>query len=431
MSTRTIALAGCGVVGSALARIIHQRADLIAAHSGVRLQVVSVLVRDPHRSRSCALGDALVTSDPGAFLSAGADLVVEATGDTALARRIAGSALSRGVSFITASKALVAASGPELLRAADATGAMLGIEAAVGGAVPVIRNVAGALQHAGMQRITGVLNGTTNFILNRVSAGVPAADALLEAQRLGFAEADPARDLNGQDTADKVAILAWLAFGVPPASLPVPRRGIGDDTDLLVRTAAAAGLSARLVGTAERTPAGVVAEVAPAAFPTDSPWAQLAAETNLVAVDTLHAGTIHLSGAGAGGEATASSLLADILSPVPLRIPARLQNGGVAACHHWLLGVEPRDALRLQAVARRAGITPRPLASRDVALFGVTATAGTLLELEALLEPAGIRPALLRLAAPRAASRPMTQPCTTPGTAARAAPTSVADVLRP
>jgi homoserine dehydrogenase len=165
-----------------------------------------------------------------------------------------------------------------------------------------------------VHRIRGVLNGTTNFLLGRIEAGARFHDALAEAHERGFAEADPSRDLDGLDTADKVRVLAWLAFGVDPARIDVPTRGIRPDPERLVAEARAGGGVVRLVGECAAAAGGVSARVGPVVLPRDSPLANVAGEENIVIIDTGWNGSIRLAGPGAGGRPTASALLADMVA---------------------------------------------------------------------------------------------------------------------
>ena len=217
---------------------------------------------------------------------------------------------------MTANKALLRAHGSALAalaRAQSSRGAALRFEAAVGGGVPVVRLLRDALAGHGVLSIRGVLNGTTNFILTRLEDGESYPDALLAARRAGFAEADPSRDLNGTDAADKIAVLAWLAFGVDPEKIAVETRGLPDDLENAVRAARAAGTVIRLVAHVERRPEGIVASVQPIQLPPSDPLAGACDEENIIQIVSASSGTITLGGRGAGGAATAAALLADLI----------------------------------------------------------------------------------------------------------------------
>lgn len=311
-----VAVAGCGTVGAALIDLLDRHGEALRQRRGVRYQVTRVLVRDADRPRAVSVDRALFTERVDHFLETPADIVVEAIGGTTAARAVAHGALVRGRRLVTANKALLRIEGPSLdalARAHRAAGATLDFEAAVGGGVPVVRLLRDSLAGHGLHRIRGVLNGTTNYILSRVEQGVPFADALAAAQRAGFAEADPTRDLDGTDAADKIAVLAWLGFGVDPAALRVRATGIDASLALEARAAARRGRAVRLVATAVRIGDGVHATVAPRVVPRGHPFAQVRDEQNLIQLESESAGTLTVAGAGAGGSATASAVLADIL----------------------------------------------------------------------------------------------------------------------
>lgn len=311
-----VAVAGCGTVGGALIDLLERHGDALQRRRGLRVAVTRVLVRDASRPRSIALDRALLTDRVDEFLDTPADIVVEAIGGTTAAREIAHGALGRGRRLVTANKALLRVEGPALdalAHAHRAAGASLDFEAAVGGSVPVVRLLRESLAGHGLQRIRGVLNGTTNYILSRVERGMAFADAVAQAKRAGFAEADPTRDLDGTDAADKIAVLAWLGFGVDPASLDIRTRGIDDTLAQEARAAARRGRAVRLVATAIRIGESVQASVAPRVVPRGHPFAQVRDEQNLIQLESESAGTLTVAGAGAGGSATASAVLADIL----------------------------------------------------------------------------------------------------------------------
>jgi homoserine dehydrogenase len=312
----TLALAGCGTVGSALLDLLERHGPAIQRRSGVRYDVSRVLVRDVRRPRRTPVNRALLTDDAEEFLAAPVDIVVEAIGGTTAAGTLARGALQRGRRLVTANKALLRVEGPalaELTRRHRAAGATLDFEAAVGGGVPIVRLLRDSLAGQGLHRIRGVLNGTTNFILSRVERGASFTDALVAAQRAGFAEADPSRDLDGTDAADKIAVLAWLGFGVDPSTLEVRTRGVCETLAAEAVAAARRGRAIRLVATAVRIGDGVHCTVAPRIVPRGHPFAQVRDEQNLIQLESESTGTLTVAGAGAGGSATASAILADIL----------------------------------------------------------------------------------------------------------------------
>lgn len=312
-----IAVAGCGTVGGAFLDLLTRHADVVRQRVGRDVEVSSVLVRDAGRPRSERLAGLPLTDDLGAFLHASADVVVEAIGGTAVAGRIARATLTRGRKLITANKALLRAEGPALAQLAEtheATGAALEFEAAVGGAVPVVRAIREGLAGHGITAIRGVLNGTTNYILSRVERGESYDEALRSAQEAGFAEADPARDLLGIDSAEKIAVLAWIAFGIDPTRHHVRIEGLDAEVIERVRRERLDGRVVRLVAQAVCGVGSVPSlSVAPIALDPTHPLARARDEENVVVVESESAGAITLHGKGAGGHATASAVLADLL----------------------------------------------------------------------------------------------------------------------
>lgn len=308
-----VALAGCGVVGGALLQLLEERGRLIEARHGLRFQLTRVLVRNPERKRATQIDPDLLTTDPAEFLDAEADLVVEAMGGLEPAGTIVRTALRQGKGVVTANKALLAAHATELASLARRSGAPFEFEAAVGGGVPVIRALRDSLAETEVESIRGILNGTSNFILTRLSQGTPYDTALADAQRAGFAEADPTRDLDGTDAADKIRVLAWLAFGTDPAQLEVDQQGILPDPDHLARSAAEQGGVVKLIAGCTQKDGRVTASVRPTIVAPDSEWAGTRDEINLIAIETRWNGTIKLSGPGAGGPPTASAVLGDLI----------------------------------------------------------------------------------------------------------------------
>ncbi len=315
-TTIRVAVAGCGTVGGALLDLLAQHGPRIERRTRIHFEVVRVLVRDAAVPRSACVEPRLLTDELGEFLATPADVVVEAIGGLSTADQIARDTLARGRRLVTANKALLRVAGPELAALArrhrDA-GAALDFEAAVGGGVPVVRLLRESLAGQGLHAIRGVLNGTTNYILTRVEQGASFAEALRSAQRAGFAEADPSRDLNGLDAADKIAVLAWLGFGVDPASLDVKVAGLPPDLEREVRTARAHGKVIRLVASAVQVGDGVYASVAPKVLDARDPLAQARDEENVIQIESESSGMVSVAGRGAGGPATAAAILADVL----------------------------------------------------------------------------------------------------------------------
>ncbi len=309
-----LGLLGCGTVGSGVAR------RLLRSHPGL---IRGIAVRDPHKRREIAWHDFSsdafdVVDDPSVRI------VVECIGGLGLARELILRAIAHGKDVITANKDLIATEGPWLAAFAARTGASLRYEAAVGGAIPIVRALGGALAGEDVLEIGGVLNGTTNFILDAMEAGAAYGEALAEAQRLGFAESDPRSDVDGHDAAHKLAILAGLAFRRPSVSRSVGRRGIAGISAADVAAGAARGLRLKLLAVARRTADGVEAGVTPAYVPEDHPFARARGAENVVRVLGRGCGPLVFSGAGAGGDATASSVVADVLAALESRerVPA-------------------------------------------------------------------------------------------------------------
>lgn len=309
-SAPKLALAGCGVVGSALVQLVAE-----GAIPGVRLaDVGTVLVRDPARARGVPLDGTRFTADPIALLDRRADVVIEALPGVDPALTLARATLRRGARYITANKRLIAEHGAELARLAQRHGGQLDFEAAVGGAIPVVRAIRDGLAGVGVHTVRGVLNGTTNFVLSQALRGAAVESAVAEAQALGYAEADPSRDLDGPDAADKLRLLAWLAFGIAPHQLPVTIGGFADAA-VLLDTARAAGRVVRQVAEIRRSSHGLSASVTLQVLAADDPLATVDRERNRVVVESRSAGALVFEGPGAGGFATAGALVADLLRP--------------------------------------------------------------------------------------------------------------------
>lgn len=333
--TIDVAVLGAGTVGSQVIRILEEKAEDLAARSGARMRVASVLVRNPEAPRSVELDPTIVTTDPAIAID-GRDVVVELIGGIEPARTFVRRALDQGISVVTGNKALLAAHGPELHDAAAASGADLYYEAAVAGAVPVVYGLRESLAGDRITRVMGIVNGTTNFILDAMATkGVSYAEALAKAQELGFAEADPSADVDGYDAAAKCAILASLAFHTRVSIDDVAVEGITQITADDMAEAAFTGHAIKLLAIAERRVTddgaeGVSARVHPALVPLDNPLATVAGAFNAVVVDGEAAGRLMFYGQGAGGAPTASAVLSDL----------------VAAAHHRAHGGNaPRESI--------------------------------------------------------------------------------------
>jgi homoserine dehydrogenase len=254
-----------------------------------------------------------LTTDLHDFLRTPADLVVEAIGGLEPAATIARHVLARGGRLVTANKVLVATHGEELATLARLAGGWFGFDAAVGGGVPIVRALQGALRDQAVESIRGILNGTANFVLTRLEEGVDLPGAVRQARQRGFSEADPSRDLDGRDVADKLAILAWVAWGVAPRQVSVQREGLPRDVAAQARHAIQGGGRLRLVGECRRDAAGITASVRPEVVPAASSLGRTVEAQNRVEIEVGWDAPVELAGPGAGGEPTASSLWHDLV----------------------------------------------------------------------------------------------------------------------
>jgi homoserine dehydrogenase len=304
-----IGLLGCGTVGAAVARrLLATRPETVRA----------IAVRDPGKSRDVAW-DAW-SADPFAVVDdPEVGVVVECIGGVRLARELVVRAIAHGKDVVTANKELIATDGPWLAAFAARTSATLHFEAAVGGAIPILRALESSLADETILEIGGVVNGTTNFVLSRMEAGDDYAAALAEAQRRGFAEADPRNDVEGHDAAHKLTILASLAFRRPVALDDVPRSGIAAVTPAEIAFARADGRRVKLVALARRTAAGIEAGVGPMYVANDHPFARTEGAENVVRVVGAGCGPLTFFGLGAGGDASASSVVGDVVAAVDAR----------------------------------------------------------------------------------------------------------------
>ncbi|MFL5885359.1 MAG: homoserine dehydrogenase [Thermoleophilaceae bacterium] len=298
--TFRVGLLGHGTVGGAFAALLEERAPAIETSTGLRPELSGVLTR----SRG-DFDDILERSD----------LVVELIGGLEPAREYILRALNAGKHVVTANKQVLSHHGEEIYDAARAAGVQLRFEAAVGGVVPVIRVIHETLAAAHVERVHGIVNGTTNFILTEMErTGASYDEALADAQRLGFAEADPTEDVTGKDAAAKMAILARLAFNAPVTLDEVPHEGIENLTSDDVAYAKELGLALKLVGTAERLDGGISVRVHPVFLYEGHPLASVSGSFNAVTIESPAITEITLSGPGAGGSQTASAVLGDVIS---------------------------------------------------------------------------------------------------------------------
>ena len=307
---------GHGVVGSAFVALVNQQSDDILARSGVRLEVAQVCIRDSKKKHSLPKGAVLV-SDPYAVVqSSDIDLVVELMGGIDPASELIFAALKANKPVITANKALLARHGAELFKAADAASTDLLFEAAVCGGIPLIRPLRESLRGEPITRVMGIVNGTTNFILTKMSElGADYQVALAEAQHLGFAEADPTADVQGHDAAAKIAIIASIAFGTTVRLDDVYCEGISKITAADITIARKFGFAVKLLGVAEldKISSKLSVRVHPALVPLTNPLAAVRESFNAVVVDGRASGSLMFYGRGAGGEPTASAVLGDVI----------------------------------------------------------------------------------------------------------------------
>ena len=316
MRTLKVALLGCGTVGSEVFRLLGQQADDLAARIGARLEVTGVAVRRPGRSRAVPIDQELLTGDPMELVTRpDVDIVIEVIGGIEPVRSLLLAAMKSGKAVVTANKALLAEDGATLHEAARENGADLYYEAAVAGAIPLLRPLRESLAGDAVHRVLGIVNGTTNYILDRMdTSGAGFADALEEAQALGYAEADPTADVEGFDAAAKAAILAGLAFHSPVTAADVHREGIAGVSPADIQSARTLGCVVKLLAICERSDQGVGARVHPAMIPRSHPLAGVREAYNAVFVEAQSAGRLMFYGAGAGGAPTASAVLGDLVA---------------------------------------------------------------------------------------------------------------------
>ncbi len=320
-----VAVLGCGVVGSSVVRLLAEHADDLAARVGRRLELVGVAVRRAGRDRSSLGVDAELFTTDALDLVTRADLVVEVIGGIEPARTLILRAMEHGASVVTANKALLAEDGPTLYAAAAEHGVDLYYEAAVAGAIPLLRPLRESLAGDSVRRVLGIVNGTTNYVLDKMdSTGAGFSEAVEQAQALGYAEADPTADVEGFDAAAKAAILASLAFHSRVSSRDVYREGITEVTASDVQSAKDMDCVVKLLAICERTghegADGVSVRVHPALIPRSHPLAGVREAFNAVFVEADAAGQLMFYGRGAGGDPTASAVLGDVVAVARHRV---------------------------------------------------------------------------------------------------------------
>ncbi|CUR55949.1 Homoserine dehydrogenase [metagenome] len=360
-----VAVLGCGSVGSQVVRLLTEQADDLAARTGAPVDLVGVGVRRLDAPREVRVPDGLLTTDVmGLATRDDVDVVIELIGGIEPARSLILAALEGGASVVTANKALLAEDGSTLFEAAEKAGRDLYYEAAVAGAIPIVRPLRESLAGDTVTRVLGIVNGTTNFILDKMdTSGAGFSEALEEAQELGYAEADPTADVEGFDAAAKAAILASLAFHTRLTASDVYREGISEVTAADVESAREMNSVVKLLAICELKGDAVSARVHPAMIPTSHPLASVRGAFNAVFVESQAAGQLMFYGPGAGGAPTASAVLGDLVTVARNRLAdvrgpgesayadrALLPMGETLTRYHVAIDVEDRAGV-LAAVA--------------------------------------------------------------------------------
>lgn len=342
-----VALLGCGTVGTEVLRLLQERPAEFAARTGAPVQVTGVAVRRPHKHPG--VPEHLLTTDPAALVDGDVDVVVELIGGIEPARSLLLRALRAGKSVVTANKALLAEYGSELYEAADESGVDIYFEAAVAGAIPLLRPLRESMAGDKINRVMGIVNGTTNYILSAMdSTGAGYSETLDEAGRLGYAEADPTADVDGFDAAAKAAILASLAFHTRVTATDVHREGISQVTPGDIAAAKELDRTVKLLAICERVVdedggEAVSARVHPAMIPRSHPLASVGGAFNAVFVEAEAAGNLMFYGQGAGGSPSASAVLGDLVA---------------VARNLVVSGKGPRESAHAQLAVQPMGATP-------------------------------------------------------------------------
>ncbi|MFM9112821.1 MAG: homoserine dehydrogenase [Actinomycetota bacterium] len=355
---------GHGTVGAAFVDLVTRQSATIAARSGVQLEVARVAVRNVANHKDSAVAELLTTDADFVVNDPTIDVVVEVMGGIDDARRLIHKALSNGKPVITANKALLATHGAELFDAADRFGIDLLFEAAVCGGIPLIRPLRESLRGEPINRVLGIVNGTTNYILTKMTEeSMTYADALAGAQRLGYAEADPTADVEGHDAAAKLAIIASIAFGQKVVASDVYCQGITEITPADISIANRLGFAVKLLAVAEVDDAGsVLVRVHPAMVPHHHPLASVRDAFNAVVVDGHASGSLMFYGRGAGGDPTASAVLGDVIDA-----SMNLNKGA-----HASLGVLGESNLRSMSSLIGEYLLPLEVTDRPGVLHAVT-----------------------------------------------------------
>ena len=356
---------GHGTVGAAFVRLVKQQSDAIAARSGVRLEVARVAVRNLDAHAGSIAAGVMTTDAEFVVNDPTVDLVVELMGGVDLPRKLILAALKNGKPVVTANKALLAQHGAELFAAADDAGIDLLFEAAVCGGIPLIRPLRESLRGEPIKRVLGIVNGTTNYILTKMSEeGQSYADALAGAQALGYAEADPTADVEGLDAAAKVSIIASIAFGCNVVASDVYSEGISKISAADIAIAKRLGYAVKLLAIAEfdKSNGDISVRVHPAMVPMHHPLASVRDSFNAVVVDGEASGSLMFYGRGAGGDPTASSVLGDVIDA-----SINLNKGA-----HATLGVLSTPKLKRMADTSCEYLIPLEVTDKPGVLHAVT-----------------------------------------------------------
>ena len=344
-SPLTVALLGCGVVGSQVARLLIEQAEDLRARIGRPLELVGIAVRRLDVERP-GIDRALLTDDPMALVTRpGVDLVIELMGGVEPARSLILAAIANGASVVTANKALLAEDGGTIFAAAEAAGVDVYYEAAVAGAIPIIRPLRESLVGDEVTAVMGIVNGTTNFILDKMhTQGSSFSEVLAEAQRLGYAEADPTADVEGFDAAAKAAILASLAFHTRVKLSDVSREGMSGVTPADITAAREMGCVIKLLARCALSPDGTIeVGVHPTMVPDHHPLANVSGAFNAVFIESRHAGQLMFMGPGAGGSPTASAVLGDLVTAARNRVRGTV---GPGESTYSARGITPPGAIK-------------------------------------------------------------------------------------
>ena len=310
-----VAIIGMGTVGTGVAKILLDHGDRTTRHAGKNLWLTHAVVRDLKKDRGFKVPDGVLIDDIETVINAeDVQVVVQLIGGIEPARTVMLQLLEAGKDVVTANKALLAEHGPELFEKAQQLGRSIAFEASVAGGIPIITNISQCLSANQITSLNGILNGTSNYIITRMDLeGTAYDDAVAEAQALGFAEADPAFDVDGTDAAQKLAILAHLAFGAQVHWSEIPKRGIDQLNDLDLKYAKHLGYRIKLIGLSRHTPEGLQAVVGPMLVKVGTPLAETRANYNAVSVDGDAVGPVFYHGQGAGQMPTASAVVADLI----------------------------------------------------------------------------------------------------------------------